>query len=188
MISMLSDLLFRLRAIFRAKSMDASLAEELQFHLDRQLEKYVQAGLSPEEARRRVRLDFGGPTQITEECRQARGTLALEALRQDLRYGFRTLRRNSGFTCAICRTYSRDTPQISPALAKLMSGRRSSSTSPTIRPSRNRTGHRSHLTNRSQPARRYTLPSPRRPVLSHDPEFYCARHSASLCTPQNKTG
>ena len=104
MISMFSDLLFRLRAMFSAKSMDAALDEELQFHLDRQLEKHVQAGLSPEEARRRVRLDFGGAAQITEECRQARGTHALEALRQDLRYGFRTLRKNSGFTCVALLT------------------------------------------------------------------------------------
>jgi putative ABC transport system permease protein len=101
---MLSDLLFRLRAIFRTKSMDADLDEELQFHLDRQLAKHMQAGLLPEEARRRVRLDFGGATQITEECRQARGTHALEALGQDLRYGFRTLRKNSGFTCVALLT------------------------------------------------------------------------------------
>ena len=45
---MLSDLLFRLRAIFRAKTMDAGLDVELQFHLDRQLDKYIQTGLSPE--------------------------------------------------------------------------------------------------------------------------------------------
>ena len=57
---MLSDFLFRLRAIFRAKSMDTGLDEELKFHLGRQLEKSIQSGLSPEEARRRVRLDFGG--------------------------------------------------------------------------------------------------------------------------------
>ena len=97
---MLSDLLFRLRAILRAKSMDAGLDEELPFHIDRQLEKHVKHGLSPEEARRRVRLDFGGATQISEECRDTRGTQALAALRQDFGYGFRTLRKNSGFTCA----------------------------------------------------------------------------------------
>ena len=96
---MLSDLLFRLRAIFRAKTMDAGLDVELQFHLDRQLDKYIQTGLSPEEARRRVRLDFGGANQITEECRDARGIRALQALRQDLRYAFRTLFKNRGFTC-----------------------------------------------------------------------------------------
>jgi putative ABC transport system permease protein len=95
---MVADLLFRLRAAFGARSMDTGLDEELRFHLDRQLEQHLQAGLSPEEARRRVRLDFGGVTQITEECRDARGTRAFEALRQDLRYCFRTLGRNPGFT------------------------------------------------------------------------------------------
>jgi putative ABC transport system permease protein len=96
---MLSDLLFRLRAIFRARTIDAGLDEELQFHLDRQLDKYIQTGLSPEEARRRVRLDFGGASQIAEECRDARGIRVLEALRQDLRYGSRTLFKNKSFTC-----------------------------------------------------------------------------------------
>ena len=57
---MLSDLLYRLRALSRRKSMEAELDEELRAHLERQVEKYIQSGQTREEAARRARLDFGG--------------------------------------------------------------------------------------------------------------------------------
>src|SRR5215471_2194712 len=41
---MLSDLLRRLRALFRRQTVEGELADELCFHLARQVEKYVQAG------------------------------------------------------------------------------------------------------------------------------------------------
>ena len=57
---MLSDLLYRLRALFRGKEMDAEVDEELRDHLERQAEKYRRAGFAPNEAIRRAHLALGG--------------------------------------------------------------------------------------------------------------------------------
>ncbi|MDE3180585.1 MAG: ABC transporter permease [Acidobacteriota bacterium] len=54
--------------------------------------------MTPEEARRRARLEFGGLDQVKEECRDVGAARFIESLIQDLRYGLRQLRRNPGFT------------------------------------------------------------------------------------------
>ncbi len=95
---MFSDLLFRLRALFRRSSMEADLDHELRFHFEKEVAKYVQSGLSPEEARRRARLAFGGLDQVREDCREARGINLLETLIQDIRYALRILRRTPVIT------------------------------------------------------------------------------------------
>src|SRR5262245_45463793 len=95
---MFADLFYRLRAIFRRRAVESDLDRELRFHIECQTEKYIQAGMTSEEAARRARLDFGGAEQMKEECRSARGVALIETSMQDLTYGFRQLRRNPGFT------------------------------------------------------------------------------------------
>ena len=61
-------------------------------------------GLTPEEAKRRTRLEFGGIDQVKEECRDARGVRFLETLIQDVRFGLRMLLKNRGFTAVAVLT------------------------------------------------------------------------------------
>jgi predicted permease len=97
----LSDLLYRLRSLFRRQTVEAELDEELNYHLDREARKYRQNGASPEEAVRRARVTLGGPEQVRQQCRDARGTKVFENVLQDLRYGVRMLGKNPGLTFVI---------------------------------------------------------------------------------------
>src|SRR5205823_1887607 len=95
---MFSDLWFQVRAVFRRKSVETELDDELRFHLQRQAEKYVRSGLSREEATWRARVEFGGIEAAKEECREARGVRFIETLARDIRYSLRMLRSNPGFS------------------------------------------------------------------------------------------
>ena len=78
--ALFSDLLIRLPSLFRRTVVEDELNEELQFHLENQVQKYMQSGLTREEAMRRTRLAFGGVDKIKEDCREALGVTLVELL------------------------------------------------------------------------------------------------------------
>src|ERR671918_1340387 len=101
---MFTDLWYRIRAVFRRTLVERELDDELRFHTERQIQKYVQAGFTPEEAARRVRLEFGGLDQVKEECRDARGVGLWEEAGRNLRYACRSLVKRPGFAVVVILT------------------------------------------------------------------------------------
>lgn len=88
----------RLRSLLRARHVEQELDEELGHHMQRQIEAHLAAGMFPEEARRTALLEFGGIEQRKEECRDARGLVFVDGVRQDLGYALRTLSKSPAFT------------------------------------------------------------------------------------------
>src|ERR1700749_3783889 len=72
--------------------------EELEFHLEREIESNMAAGMPAEEARRRAGIAFGGRERTREQCREERAGWTVELLLRDLRFGVRGLFRNMGLT------------------------------------------------------------------------------------------
>src|SRR5262249_31465255 len=88
----------RLAALFGKERHERELAEEMESHLQLHVEDNLRAGMSPAEARRNGLIKLGGIEATKELYRQRRGLPMLETLIQDLRYAFRALRKNLGFT------------------------------------------------------------------------------------------
>jgi predicted permease len=77
--------------------MEEQLEKELRFHLEQHTADLVAHGQHPAAARRQAILALGGPEQVKEQCRDARGTRWLEDLWHDFRYALRTLRKAPAF-------------------------------------------------------------------------------------------
>jgi len=96
-MSMLSDLVERVRSIiFRGRD-ERELAEELRFHTDMDAELLQGSGLSAGEARRQSALMLGGVERVKEDVRDARGTRLFHDAGRDFGFAVRTLLRNPGF-------------------------------------------------------------------------------------------
>jgi predicted permease len=101
---MVGRVLGSVRSLFSRKKMESDLDDELRFHLEREIEKNVRRGMSPEEARTEALRLFGGVEKTKEEVREADRAVLLETVLQDIRYGARALRKNPGYAAAAILT------------------------------------------------------------------------------------
>lgn len=101
---MFERLRYRMHALLRGRRLDHELGDELAFHVDRETEKNIAAGMSASEARRRALVAMGGLEKTKEAHRDGRGTRWADDVVADARYAVRGLRRNPGLAAAAILT------------------------------------------------------------------------------------
>jgi hypothetical protein len=84
----------RLRTLFLRKQLEQELGEELQFHLEQEIEQLVATGLSLEDAHNIARRGLYSLERQKERCRDVRAWHRLDVLRADIVFGWGQLMKN----------------------------------------------------------------------------------------------
>ena len=103
-MSLLKGLWVRLRALLFPERVEEELDDEIRHHLDMATEQLMRRSLSPDEARRRALLEFGGVERFKEKTRDARSLPLIEDLTRNLRVGLRRIASHPIHTLAIVGT------------------------------------------------------------------------------------
>ncbi len=93
-----------LRNLFRKNHVESQLDDEVRAYVDMLADEKIACGMSPTEARRTALAEAGGMEQVKQAVRDHRAGAGFEILWQDVRYGWRQLRRNPGFTVTVILT------------------------------------------------------------------------------------
>jgi predicted permease len=91
----------RLAGLFRKRSGDKDLYNELRAHLEALTEENIRRGMTAEEARYAARREFGGVEQTKQTYREQRGLPFLETLWQDMRFGGRLIAKHAALSAII---------------------------------------------------------------------------------------
>jgi putative ABC transport system permease protein len=85
---------------FRASGDESKLDREISFHVEEPTQANIAAGMTPEEARRRALVDFGGQEQVKQQIREVHISAMVDGLRSNLRSAMRFIRRSPSFAIA----------------------------------------------------------------------------------------
>jgi predicted permease len=86
------------RALVRRQNWEEDLHADMREHLEHRTADLIRRGLGAEDAARRARIEFGSVESYKELCREAHGLRWPGEVLQDLRYGWRLLKRRHAFT------------------------------------------------------------------------------------------
>jgi putative ABC transport system permease protein len=90
----------RMRDTFRNEPRELEFQTEMEEHLSLLVERYQRQGMTEEAALFAARQQFGNPALLKEDLRAMQIITVVEALRADLTYAARMLRKNPGFAAA----------------------------------------------------------------------------------------
>ncbi len=85
-------------SLFWRRRATERLDAEMRFHLEQEVAERVQAGVTPDEARRAAMREFGNPAVLRDEARRNWSWGWLETMLRDVRFGARSLGRSKGFS------------------------------------------------------------------------------------------
>jgi putative ABC transport system permease protein len=86
------------RAALGRGTFERDMDDELRFHLEARTADLIRRGLTPADAARRARVEFGSMEKHKEQSRASFGLRLLDEARGDTRYALRTFARNKTFT------------------------------------------------------------------------------------------
>jgi len=93
-----------LTRMFRSARVEQELDEELHSYLESSVDAKVRAGMTPEDARRAGRAEFGSIDAVKDHTRDVGWEATVEQVWRDVKYALRTLRKSPAFAAVVVLT------------------------------------------------------------------------------------